>query len=118
MDLDYLGGLFGLTDRVALVTGARHGLGRSLALALGRAGAKVVVTGRDADALAPLLGELRAIGAEAHAVALEVTDPESVERAVGEAARWGGKLDVVINNAGVSIRRPVTEYTVAEWDEV
>jgi NAD(P)-dependent dehydrogenase (short-subunit alcohol dehydrogenase family) len=118
MDLDYLGGLFGLTDRVALVTGARHGLGRSLALALGRAGARVVVTGRDREALAPLLDELRELGADAHAVALEVTDPESVERAVEETAEWGGRIDIVVNNAGVSIRRPAVEYTVADWDAV
>jgi NAD(P)-dependent dehydrogenase (short-subunit alcohol dehydrogenase family) len=118
MDLDYLGGLFGLTDRVALVTGARHGLGRSLALALGRAGARVVVTGREREALAPLLGELEAIGADVHAVALEVTDPESVERAVEDAAEWGGGLDIVVNNAGLSIRRPATEYLIDEWDAV
>jgi NAD(P)-dependent dehydrogenase (short-subunit alcohol dehydrogenase family) len=118
MDLDYLGGLFGLDGRVALVTGARHGLGRSLALALGRAGARVVVTGRERDALAPLLDELGALGADAHAVALEVTDPGSVERAVEEAARWGGSLDIVVNNAGVSIRRAADEYSVEEWDSV
>ncbi|HWH20162.1 MAG TPA: SDR family oxidoreductase [Solirubrobacterales bacterium] len=118
MDLDYLGDLFGLTDRVAVVTGARHGLGRSLALALGRAGARVVVTGREREALDPLLEELREIGVDAHAVALEVTDPKSVERGVEEAARWGGRLDVVINNAGLSIRRAATDYEVDEWDAV
>ncbi|HEY0278624.1 MAG TPA: SDR family oxidoreductase [Solirubrobacterales bacterium] len=118
MDLDYLGDLFGLTDRVALVTGARHGLGRSLALALGRAGARVVVTGRDRDALAPLLEDLGALGVDAHAVALEVTDPESVKRGVDEAAEWGGRLDIVVNNAGLSVRRKATEYKVDEWDAV
>src|SRR5262249_24662919 len=101
-----------------LVTGARHGLGRSLALALGRAGARVVVTGREREALAPLVDELKAVGADAHAVALEVTDPDSVARAVDDAADWGGGLDIVGNNAGLSIRRPATEYSIDEWDAV
>jgi NAD(P)-dependent dehydrogenase (short-subunit alcohol dehydrogenase family) len=118
MDLDYLGGLFGLGGRVALVTGARHGLGRSLALALGRAGASVVVTGRDAQALGPVTTELEALGAAALALELELTDPESVRAAVAQAARWRGRLDIVVNNAGVSIRRPAADYTVDEWDTI
>jgi NAD(P)-dependent dehydrogenase (short-subunit alcohol dehydrogenase family) len=113
-----LEGLFELGGRVALVTGARQGVGRAMALALARAGASVAVTSRDAASLGELAAELDAIGAEHLELALELTDAASIVAVVAATTQRFGRLDVLVNNAGVSIRRAATDYTAAEWDEV
>jgi NAD(P)-dependent dehydrogenase (short-subunit alcohol dehydrogenase family) len=117
-DSEYLTSLFGLSGRVALVTGARHGLGRALALALARAGASVAITSRDAAGLTPVASELEALGADALPLGVELRDAAAAEQAVSAAADWKGRLDIVVNNAGVSIRRPAVDYSLDEWDEV
>jgi NAD(P)-dependent dehydrogenase (short-subunit alcohol dehydrogenase family) len=115
-DLEHLSRLFGLTDRVALVTGARHGIGAAVALGLARAGARVAVSGRDAAALAPLARELDAIGAEHLELTLDVADPAQAADAVRAAGQRWGRLDVVVNNAGLSIRAPAAELSLEDWD--
>jgi NAD(P)-dependent dehydrogenase (short-subunit alcohol dehydrogenase family) len=106
-----------LEARVALVTGASSGLGRHFAQTLAHAGAHVVVAARRVDALAELCAEIATAGGQARAVALDVTDRASVERAVADAASAGG-LDILVNNAGVSSVRPFLDVTEAEWDFV
>jgi NAD(P)-dependent dehydrogenase (short-subunit alcohol dehydrogenase family) len=117
-DREYLTGLFGLEGKVALVTGGRQGIGRAIALALARAGARVAVTGRDAGSLGELGRELDAIGAEHLEMSLEVGDPAQIEAVVEAAAGKWGRLDVLVNNAGVSIRRAAADYEVGEWDTI
>ncbi|HEY1479801.1 MAG TPA: SDR family oxidoreductase [Gaiellales bacterium] len=110
--------LFGLPGKVALVTGARHGVGRELALALAHAGASVAVTSRRPDELAELARELDAIGVSHLELELEATDPTHAERVVGAIVERFGRLDIVINNAGRSVRKPALEHTLDDWDSV
>jgi NAD(P)-dependent dehydrogenase (short-subunit alcohol dehydrogenase family) len=117
-DNPYLSERFGLAGGVALVTGARQGIGRAIALGLARAGAKVVVTGRDEGSLAEVAEELEAIGTEHLELVLELGDAEAIERVVEEAAGRWGRLDLLVNNAGLSIRKPAADYEPAEWDAV
>lgn len=117
-DLDYLGELFGLDGKVALVTGARQGIGHAIALALARAGARVAVTGRELASLQGAGQELGALGGEHLELALELGDTDQIERVVAAVADRWGRLDVLVNNAGVSIRRPAADYEAHEWDRV
>jgi NAD(P)-dependent dehydrogenase (short-subunit alcohol dehydrogenase family) len=109
---------FSLTDRVALVTGASRGLGQHFARVLARAGANLVVTSRTTASLAPLVEELKALGREVVAVELDVREHASIQRAVAEAIRVFHRLDVLINNAGCNIRKPATEVTWDDWNEI
>ncbi|MDE2371525.1 MAG: SDR family oxidoreductase [Burkholderiales bacterium] len=109
---------FGLAGRVALVTGASSGLGRHFALTLARAGAQVGVAARRADKLQDLVAEIRALGREAWAVAMDVTDAGSVRAGFDALAAQGLTADVVVNNAGVAISKPLLEQTEADWDAV
>ncbi|SIQ43587.1 NAD(P)-dependent dehydrogenase, short-chain alcohol dehydrogenase family [Aromatoleum tolulyticum] len=118
MDKDYLGNLLSLDGKVALVTGASSGLGRHFAAVLARAGAEVVVTARRTDKLRDLVGEIEAAGGRAHAVAMDVTDAPSVTAAFDRAAAVAGVPDIVINNAGQTITKPLLQQTEADWDNV
>jgi rhamnulose-1-phosphate aldolase/alcohol dehydrogenase len=104
-----------LATRVALVTGAGSGIGRAIALRLAAEGACVVVADRDADSAAAVAAE---IGGTDAAVALtaDVTDEEQVGAAVAAAALSFGGVDLVVNNAGLSISKPLLETTAADWD--
>lgn len=105
--------LFSLKGRVALVTGASRGLGLAMARALVQHGATVVVNARNAAELDAAAG---VIGAEP--MAFDVTDP-AVSRAALEAiARRHGKLDILINNAGIQHRRPLTDWQDEDFDRV
>lgn len=118
MNKDYLGDLFALDGKVALVTGASSGLGRHFASVLARAGAQVVVTARRTDKLQDLVGEIEAAGGRAQAVAIDVTDAASVTTAFDRAAAVAGVPDIVINNAGQTITKPLLQQTEADWDNV
>lgn len=107
-----------LAGRVALVTGASSGLGRHFAHTLSRAGALVAVAARRTDRLDALVGELRAGGAQALAVALDVRDPGSVQESVAEVVRQAGAIDVLVNNSGVAITKPLLEQTESDWQDV
>lgn len=89
-----------LRDAVVLVTGASGGIGTAVARTLVRDGAKLVLTGRRADALERLCGELRADGAAVTAIAGDLVDPGTPARLVREAAAWGGGLHGVVSCAG------------------
>jgi len=100
-----------LLDRIALVTGAgsERGLGNAIARALARAGAEVILSDIDVDGARR---NAAAIGARARALALDVTSEESVAEAVREA----GRVDVLVNNAGITQRRAIWELSVEEFD--
>lgn len=104
-----------LRGKAAVVTGASRGLGRTMAVALGREGVRVALVGRDAGMLAETAEMIRAGGGEAHVFTADVTDETQV-RALEEQARAAlGAVQILINNAGVNLRKPVTEFTLAEW---
>jgi NAD(P)-dependent dehydrogenase (short-subunit alcohol dehydrogenase family) len=103
-----------LTGRTALVTGASAGLGRHFAWLFARHGATVVVAARRVPELTALVREIDAAGVTAHAVALDVRNPDAVERAVAAA----GPLDIVVNNAGIATTKPALETDEAAWQQV
>ena len=106
---------FSLEGRVALVTGGNSGIGRSLALALHKAGASVAIGAGRADRNAAVQAELGDAGL---ALKLDVTDESSVEQAVGSVVDHFGRLDILINNAGVVNRTSVMDLQRADWDRV
>ncbi|PRX44603.1 rhamnulose-1-phosphate aldolase/alcohol dehydrogenase [Prauserella shujinwangii] len=104
-----------LATRIALVTGGGSGIGRAIALRLAAEGACVAVADRDAEAAAQVAAEIG--GADrAVAVAADVTDEAGVARAVADCALAFGGIDLVVNNAGLSISKPLLETTTADWD--
>lgn len=107
-----------LADRTAIVTGASSGLGRHFAQTLARAGARMVLAARRVDRLEVLAGELRAQGAQAMVVELDVRDPASVEAAVGAVMRETGGIDILVNNSGVALTKPLLDLTEEDWQNV
>jgi NAD(P)-dependent dehydrogenase (short-subunit alcohol dehydrogenase family) len=109
---------FDLGGRVAFVTGASSGLGRHFADVLSHAGAAVALAARRTDLLEAAVAEIAAAGGRAVAVACDVTDGASVRAAVSAAEAALGPLDILINNAGVAISKPMLEHTEEDWDQV
>ncbi len=109
---------FSLAGRVALVTGASSGLGRHFAHTLAQAGASVVVAARRADKLAGVVADLQALGGQARAQAMDVSDAASVRAAFDALAAQGLVADIVVNNAGIAVSHPLLEQTEADWDGV
>jgi gluconate 5-dehydrogenase len=110
--------LFKLTGKVALVTGGSRGLGLEMATALGEAGASVVITARREQWLAPAEEELRAKGLRAVAVTCDVSNPEQVNAAVRSTVDRFSRLDILINNAGISWGEPVETMPLEKWRQV
>jgi 3-oxoacyl-[acyl-carrier protein] reductase len=106
-----------LTGRVALVTGSSRGIGRAVACQLAQRGAIVVAAARG-DHAGPVAREIIAAGGQGEAVALEVTDPASVERTIAEVLARHGRLDVLVNNAGITRDHLLLRMKPADWDEV
>jgi NAD(P)-dependent dehydrogenase (short-subunit alcohol dehydrogenase family) len=109
---------FRLDGRSALVTGGGRGIGRAVALGLFAAGAKLAVADIDLAAAEDTASAIRERGGEAIAVALDVADEAAVESGVKKTALIHGGIDVLVNNAGVAIRRPSVELSLADWDKV
>jgi NAD(P)-dependent dehydrogenase (short-subunit alcohol dehydrogenase family) len=107
-----------LDGRVAMVTGGAGGIGRASALALARLGAGLAVVDLDEDAGAPVVAEIAARGGEAAAYRADVANEDSIETLFEAIARRQGPVDIVVNNAGIAIRRPATELSLADWDKV
>lgn len=109
---------FDLSGKVALVTGASSGLGVHFARTLAEAGAAVVLAARRAERLASLQAELQKSGAKATAVTLDVQSGEAVAAAFDQAEGALGPVDIVVNNAGISIVKPALEMPEQDWDSV
>jgi NAD(P)-dependent dehydrogenase (short-subunit alcohol dehydrogenase family) len=107
-----------LKDKVALITGASKGLGKAMALALGGAGARLVLASRNLDQLNAVAKEARALGTDAEVLQADVTDEAQVARLEKAVIGKFGKVQILINNAGINIRKPVTDFTLAEWRQV
>jgi NAD(P)-dependent dehydrogenase (short-subunit alcohol dehydrogenase family) len=109
---------FDLLGKVALVTGASSGLGVHFARTLASAGASVAIAARRADRLASLQAELQKAGGKAAAVDLDVQSGKSVSAAFDAAETALGAIDIVVNNAGISIVKPALEMPEEDWDAV
>ena len=107
-----------LEGKVALVTGASRGLGKSIALILARAGAEVALTARDENALAETASEIRALGGKTSALAADLRDPKTPATLVEEAVRELGGMEILVNNAGLGNSGAIETVTEERWDEV
>ena len=107
---------FDLSGKVALVTGAHRGLGFAIAQGLARAGAAVVLNGRDRETLAAAAQSLAAQGLTAGTALFDVTDRAAVRHAVAAIEREHGSLDILFNNAGIQRRHPFVEFPQEDWD--
>jgi 2-deoxy-D-gluconate 3-dehydrogenase len=110
--------MFDLKGKTALVTGGNGGIGLGIARGLARAGAHIIVAARNEEKSAAAVEDLRALGAEAFAVRVDVNDEPSVENMIGAAIRQCGKIDILVNNAGMNIRKPAQDLLLAEWRQV
>jgi NAD(P)-dependent dehydrogenase (short-subunit alcohol dehydrogenase family) len=102
--------------RVAVVTGAGRGMGRAVALRLGREGARVVVAEFNADHGVEVADQIRAAGGEATAVTADVSHTGDVTRLFAETVKAYGAVDILVNNAGIGVAKPILDYTEADWD--
>ena len=109
---------FKLTNKVAVVTGGRTGIGASLARALAEAGARVVIAARDIDGCRATAAEIEAAGGSAIAVPLDVTERDQIEALVRDVSAQLGPIDVLVNNAGVCHHRAALDVPDAEWHDV
>ncbi len=105
-----------MATKVALVTGATEGIGRSIATLLGRSGYAVGVTARTEAKVAALAAELNAAGIPAVGVPADVGNPAQVDRVIKTVSEGLGPIDVLVNNAGIAITKPLTETTLDDWD--
>jgi gluconate 5-dehydrogenase len=110
--------LFKLDGRRALITGSSGGIGLALAEGLAKAGAKVVLNGRNAERVASAAGPLRAKGLDVAEMAFDVTDSKAVEAAVARIEAEQGPIDILINNAGIQRRMSLEDFPDETWSEL
>ncbi|MCH8898539.1 MAG: SDR family oxidoreductase, partial [Chloroflexi bacterium] len=110
--------LFDLSGKVALVTGGNGGLGLAMALGLAEAGANIVVAARNMDKTASALNEIRSKGVQAEGVQVDVTQEAEIQRMVAKTVDAMGRVDILINNAGVTMRKEPQDLSADEWDQV
>ena len=111
-------GMFDLSGKTALVTGASSGIGRGLAEGLAGAGAGVVVSARRGENLAEVVGTIEKAGGEAVAVVGDLSKGEDRERLVAESLDWRGGVDILVNCAGINRRGPSVDVSVEDWQAV
>ncbi|HEY4911576.1 MAG TPA: glucose 1-dehydrogenase [Methylomirabilota bacterium] len=111
-------GAFDLKGRVAVVTGGNGGIGLGMGRGLAEHGAAVVVAARNREKSARAVAELRGLGAQAEAIEVNVDDEASVDALIKATLASFGRLDVLINNAGINIRKPAESLALAEWRQV
>lgn len=111
-------GLFDLTGRVAIVTGGNGGIGLGMARGLAAAGASIVVAGRNQAKSEAAVTELATAGVKAIALTVDVNDSAAVKAMVADTLKAFGRIDILINNAGINIRKPPHEITLEEWNDV
>jgi NAD(P)-dependent dehydrogenase (short-subunit alcohol dehydrogenase family) len=107
-----------LAGRTAVVTGASKGLGKAIAVALAAEGARVALVARGRDDLEAAVAEITGAGGSAMPLALDITDEEQVRTLEREVAAAFGRVNILVNNAGINIRKPVPDFTLDEWRRV
>ncbi len=107
-----------LAGRTALVTGASKGLGKAMAQSLAQAGARVLLVSRNLQQLNEVAASLRKFGAETFVFQTDVSDEQQVLQLEQSVADKCGQIQILINNAGINVRKPITDFTLAEWRQV
>jgi len=110
--------LFNLAGKTAIITGGSRGIGKEIATGLGEAGAKVVITARREQWLIPTCEELKASGIECLAIIADIAKLEDVKHFVAETLQRWGKIDVLVNNAGITWGAPPENMPLDKWDSV
>lgn len=110
--------MFSLSGKVALVTGASSGIGRASALALAKQGAKIALAARRVDRLEALVLEIKTLGGEALAIPTDVLKKEDIQNAITKTVATFGRLDILLNNAGVGSIETTLDMTEEGWDRV
>ena len=110
--------LFDLTGRIALVTGSSRGIGLALSRALASAGARIVLNGRDADTLAITASRLATEGTPVSIAPFDVTDEAAAVAAIAAVERDTGPIDILVNNSGITVRRPLEDFDTADWERI
>jgi 2-deoxy-D-gluconate 3-dehydrogenase len=110
--------LFNLAGKVAIVTGGNGGIGLGMAKGLAGASAKIMVAGRNAEKNAAAVEALKQAGTEAEAFTGDVTSEQDCQAMAAAALKHFGRIDILINNAGINIRKQPEEYTLEEWRTV
>lgn len=106
-----------LKDKIAIVTGARRGMGRTHALALAKEGAKVVVSDISLEDCQKVVDEIKGVGGRAMAIKCDVSKKNEVEEMVKQTLNEFGKIDILVNNAGILQFKPFLELTEQDWDK-
>jgi NAD(P)-dependent dehydrogenase (short-subunit alcohol dehydrogenase family) len=109
---------FRLDGKTAIITGAGRGIGRALALGLAEAGADVALVARTMDDLERTAAEIRSLGRNAYAYPCDLTRTSELESTFSAIVSQAGKIDVLINNAGMNIRTPALDVTEDEWEKI
>src|SRR5690348_3804669 len=107
-----------LSGRVAVVTGASRGLGKQMAMALAEAGATVALVARSGELLAKVKVEIESHGGKAHAFFADLREENEVARMARQVSDAAGAPDILINNAGINLRKPLHEFSLTEWHRV
>ena len=110
--------MFNLDGKVALITGGNGGIGLGMAQGLAQAGARVVIAARNAQKSADAVASLQALGSDSFALEADVTNEASVAALFAQVAERCGRLDILVNNAGTTVRKPVDQLALAEWNQV
>jgi gluconate 5-dehydrogenase len=110
--------MFSLSGKVALVSGASRGLGWAMAQSLASAGAHVILNARDAAALQERLGQLQSQGGSGDIAAFDVTDHAAGAAAIRAAVERHGRFDILVANAGIQHRKPITDFETADFQRV
>ena len=109
---------FNLAGKIALVTGGGSGLGRSMSLALSKAGAEVIVAGRRAEKLDNVVKEIKDKGGDSFSIVLDIQEENSIDRSLKRIATMDKKIDILVNNSGISGPSWAVEQESEDWDEV
>jgi NAD(P)-dependent dehydrogenase (short-subunit alcohol dehydrogenase family) len=107
-----------LKGRIAVITGASRGLGKAMALALAEDGVRLALVGRDEAQLAATAAEVRKLGAEAEVFRADVADESQVRDLEEAVLAKLGRADILINNAGINIRKRMVDFTLDEWNSI